>query len=312
VSADVGANPLLDGPGFLSIAMTHPNFRAIGSISGRIADTAWAVVDPQRHPLFVWARASRLPGSYARSAQALDAVVVTNGPMMGKRLPGGRKVTRSWLPVEFALRGAIGASAGVLAGSRRRTPGPDGLIGAAVGVAIAAARSFTRWMPCGTVRGAGVDDRRNFDSEGARHAWFGRRPGTGFDAYGIGDGDLPADVVEGMGGLILLVRDYLVVGRVPGEPGYRRDFAELGRKRGVVAWGLLPAAGGSDTGVLVVLGGRGLDAVTAADALVSMGARDAVATDQSGSVLMGSRHTWLLRRPNLLRQSMQNYGLCCH
>src|SRR5258705_2122668 len=107
VIANVRVNPLLDGPGFLLAATADSQFRATGSISGRIADSAWAVVDPQRHPLSVWGRLSSWPCSYARAAQALDAVVVTNGPMMGKRLSGGRKVTRSSLPMEFGFHSAV-------------------------------------------------------------------------------------------------------------------------------------------------------------------------------------------------------------
>ena len=151
---------------------------------------------------------------------------------------------------------------------------------------------------------------RNFDDEGARHAWFGRSE-VEFASYGIGDGDLPADVKEGTGGLILLLHDYRIVGQRVGDLGYRRDFAELAAKKGVVAWALVPTGDGTDSGVLVVLGSRRMDAATAASALRCIGARDAVATDQSGSIMMGSGRTRVLPTPSGPRLSMQVYGLYC-
>jgi hypothetical protein len=51
--------------------------------------------------------------------------------------------------------------------------------------------------------------------------------------------------------------------------------------------------------------------VSAAAILTAIGTRDAVATDQSGSVLMGSGRKCILRPPSPPRQSMQLYGLCC-
>ena len=312
MTADVLGDPTRDGRSFIPSVVGHPAFCSVGVAYGRAPGGArWAVVDPQRHPLTLWGRPARAGWAYGRTAGGLDAVLFTNGPMMGKRLPGGRKLTMSRVPIDFALWTIAGAVAGGrLAGAPRSALGR--VSGAVAGVVLVWGRTFTGWEPCGRVHGtaAGIEDSRDFDHEGQRHAWFGRN-GRDFASYRIDNGDLPAGVEEGMGGLILLVKDHRVVDRRPDEPGYRRDFAELATKKGVVAWGLVPIDAGSGTGVLVVLGGRRLDAAGVAAAMKSIGARDAVATDQSGSILMGAGRTFLLRRPALPRQCMQVYGLSC-
>jgi hypothetical protein len=315
---ELSGDPARDGASFVSSVLRHPAFQAAGVAHGRGAGFRWAVVAPERHPLYVWKRSAPASWSYVRTARALDAVLFTNGPMMGRRLTGGRKVTRSRVPVEFALWAAAGAGVGAASAGLAGLPGRrygrhvGGTAGTAAGIAVAWKRIFTGWVPCGRVRGQadGTDDRRNFDHEGARHAWLGRS-GVEFATYGIGDGDLPAGVTEGTGGLILLLHDYRIAGRRPGDPGYRRDFAELAAKKGVVAWALVPTGNGADSGVLLVLGGRRMDALTAANMLRCIGARDAVATDQSGSIMMGSGHRCVLPAPSLPRQAMQVYGLCC-
>jgi len=314
---EVPGDPAGDGASFVRSVVGHPLFRSSGVAHGRGTDFRWAIVDPERYPLYVWRRSSPAGWSYRRTARALDAAIFTNGPMMGRRLPDGAKLTRSRVPVEFALWTAAGVAAGLglahLPGLRH-----GWLLGGAAGAAAAWKRTFTGWVPCGGIRGQadGIDDRRDFDNEGAGHAWLGRF-GREFASYRIGAGDLPAGVEEAAGGLILLVLDFKVVATRAGDPGYRRDFAELAAKKGVVAWGLVPSGGtttggaASEAGVLIVLGGRRLDAATAAAVLISIGTRDAVATDQSGSVMMGSGRTCLLRGPSLPRQSIQLYGLCC-
>jgi hypothetical protein len=312
---EVPGDPAGDGASFIPSVVSHAEFRSAGVAHGRGRDCRWTVVDPERHPLYVWSRT--LPGgwSYVRTARALDAAVFTNGPMMGRRLPRGRKMTRSSVPLEFAIWAAVGTAVGL---GVARTAGLRGswLLGGVAGGAIAWRRTLTGWVPCGRVRSRadGLDDRRNFDHEGDRHAWFGRFGGD-FASYRIDGGDLPAGIEEGAGGLILLVRDFTVVGRQVGDPGYCRDFAEDSHKKGVVAWGLVPggpaAHPAQGAGVLIVLGGRRLRAAAAAAILQAIGTRDAVATDQRGSVLMGSGRECVLRPPSLPRQSMQLYGLRC-
>jgi hypothetical protein len=311
---EVPGDPARDGAAFVSLVTRHPAFQAAGSARGGGIGCRWALVDPERHPLHVWKRSAPVCWSYARTARTLGATLFTNGPMMGKRLARTGKVTRTRVPAEFLGWVAAGAGLGAgLAGlPRRRGRWLGGTVGSAAGALVAWRRSFTGWVPCGLVVGqAGrIDDRRDFDGEGARHAWLGRF-GIDFASYQIGDGELPSDVAEGMGGLIRLLHDYQIVGRRKGEPHYDRDFAELAAKKGVVAWALVPTGDRHDAGVVLVLGGRMLDAASAASLLHGIGARDAAATDQSGSVMMGSGNLCILPTPSLLRQSMQVYGLYC-
>jgi hypothetical protein len=313
------ADPIQDAAAFLATATAHPAFHADGVLGGAGRQCQWFVVDPDRHPLHVW---RRRPGvsSYAGTAVDLGAAVFSNGPMMGRRLPGVGKLTRSRVGLLLAGGTAVGTVGGIAAAGAARSAdvavparsGAAALLGAVAGVAAGYAAGFTRWVPCGGVRGAaaGIEDGRDFDGEGTRHAWFGRRD-RAFASYAIGDGDLPSDVAEGMGGLIALVRDHRVVDGPPGHPAHRRDFEELSDKPGVVAWGLAPVGGSAGGGVLMVFGGRRLTAAQAAQALQAVGARDAVATDQSGSVLLGSGEQLRLPRPTPPRQSMQTYGLYC-
>jgi hypothetical protein len=318
---EVPGDPARDGASFVASVVGRAEFRSEGVAHGRGTDCRWSVVDPERHPLYVWRRDPRVGRSYVGTARALDAAVFTNGPMMGRRLPGGRKVTRSRVPLEFALCAAVGTAAG-LGVARLAGPRQGWLLGGVAGGAVAWRRTLTGWVPCGRVRGraGGIDDRRNFDDEGSGHAWLGRF-GREFASYRIDGGDLPDGVEEGTGGLILLVRDFAVVGGEADDAGDGRDLARLGHKHGVVAWGLVPVPGpapgvpgvpsATGAGVVVVLGGRRLGTATAAAILQAMGARAAVATDQSGSVLMGSGRRCVLPPPSLPRQSIQLYGLCC-
>jgi hypothetical protein len=318
---EVPGDPARDGASFIPSVVGHAEFRAAGVAHGRGTDCRWTVVDPERHPLYVWRRTLPTGRSYARTACTLDAAVFTNGPMMGKRLPQGRKVTRWSVPLEFATWAAVGTATGLGVARIAGTRG-SWLLGGVAGGALAWRRTLTGWAPCGRVRGQanGIDDRRNFDDEGSGHAWFGRF-GRDFSSYRIADGDLPSNVEEGVGGLILLVRDFMVVGKRTGDSSHCRDYAERAHKKGVVAWGLVPGEGlrrrtptthsAAGVGVLVVLGGHRLRAATAAAILGTIGTRDAVATDQGGSVLMGSGRECVLRPPSPPRQAIQLYGLCC-
>jgi hypothetical protein len=190
---------------------------------------------------------------------------------------------------------------------------PVATIAATGAVAVASVRSlFCDWAPCGYVVGEknGVRDFRDFDGEGRAHAWLGRF-GTEFDSYGIGQGQLPHGVVEGSGGLFLLVRKC--------APAYvDTDFHAFVYKRGVVAWALVDLISLDDAheqtdvrGVLLVIGSRLLRAAEAADLLVAIGARDAVATDQSASVLLGACSSIAVGPPSILRQGFQQYGFYC-
>ena len=306
-----------EGSSFVPRVVWGEPFQADGIAHGSGARCRWSIVDPRLHPLHVWRKSGSRWNAYAQSASELGASVFTNGPMMGKRL-GRRKLTRERAAWELAGWGAAGAVTGFLAGSSPRSRPRYGtaFAGAAVASSAVWRRLFTGWIPCGDVLGrqAGIADLRDFELEGAGHSWFGRFS-IGFDSYAVGSGHPPEGVLEGLGGLILLLRGFRPPVRTPGSPGYDADFAILSTKKGVAAWGLVPlnaTAAGDLPGVLVVLASRELDAEAAAALLCSIGARDAVAMDQGGSVMLGAGRGFAVGPPPLHRQAMQTYGLCCH
>ena len=291
-------------------------FQADGITHGSGAHCRWSIVDPRVHRLHVWRKSGGRWNTYGRSARELGASVFTNGPMMGKRL-GRQKLTRDRAAWELARWCTAGAVTGFLAGSssRSRRRFRTAFAGATVASSATWLRMFSGWVPCGDVlgRAAGIADRRNFGLEGAGHSWFGRFS-IGFDSYAVGSGQPPEGVLEGLGGVISLVRDFQAPSSTPGSRSYDADFAALSTKKGVAAWGLVPldtAAATNLPGVLVVLASRELDAAAAAALLCSIGARDAVAMDQGGSVMLGAGREFAAGPPPLHRQAMQTYGLCC-
>jgi hypothetical protein len=298
------------GPLRLRELVASREFGCEGIALRRHGDCWLAFVDPEAHPLYVWKRAAASARAYARTAQALDAVVFTNGPMMGKRISANRKVTRRLAAREVATCIATGTALGVAAGRSARGCGGGGAVGAAAAATVAWRRCFTDWVPCGHVFSSHnvIDDRRNFDVEGDRHSWFGRFADD-FDSYGIGEGNAPPDLREGAGGLIRLVVGYATPGDRSRDRCYDRDYAELRHKKGVTAWGLIPLS--RARGCLVVLGSRGFDLATAATLLCTLGTRDAVALDQRGMITMGTRRRFLIGPPSMPRQAMQTYGLYC-
>ena len=338
-----------DGVLFIPKVVADPDFLAGGAAYGRDDDCWWAIIDPRAHPLCVWKKRNPGIAAYRNSAEALEATVFTNGPMMGKRLGSTLKITRALAAWAFAKWISAGVIGGLIAGAGSRSPELFGISGAAIGIAHAWGRTFTNWVPCGAVcsRDSRIDDRRNFDDEGETHAWIGRFA-SDFSSYRIGIGDLPEGLREGLGGLILLMRDFTPASTERGDAAFNRDFAQLSQKKGVVAWGLVPLdrehavarrtfpphrhardwasaspqcvdlqgpdARGTqpeEEGVIVVIGSRTLDCKVVAARLCSIGTRDAVAMDQSACSMMGAgRHT-IIGPPPLHRQAMQLYGLYC-
>jgi hypothetical protein len=305
------------GTEFVAQVVSQAQFRQTGISYGRDSSGAWAIVDPRAHPMHVWQKRDGAAASYGDTAIAMDFAMFTNGPMMGRRLSPRSKLTRRRVAWEF-VGAAVGAGAIAALGLGRAgySRYALGAVGAACGSVHAWRRSFTGWRPCGHVISAQhrIREQVSFDHESPRHSWIGRFS-TDFQSYVIGYGDLPENVVEGLGGLIMLVQDFAPVrGNGPGV-GPGSDFAQLRHKRGIIAWGLVPLRMSGDpdlAGVIVILGSqKAFDAATAARLLARIGARDAVGMDQSGSVMMGARQSFLVGPPPLHRQSMQTYGLCC-
>jgi hypothetical protein len=325
VFRSVQADLARDGLSFIPKVVVGPDFLTGGVAYGHDEDSWWAVVDPGKHPLCVWKKCVPGPAAYGRSARTLDAAIFTNGPMMGKRVGRTRKVTRGSAVWEFAIGTGTGVICGLAGGLRSGSPYLVGIGGAMIGIGLAWLRIFTNWVPCGAVFSAcsGIDDRRNFDGES--HAWLGRF-GHDFSSYRVGLGHPPNGVCEGLGGLILLVRNFRPAGTKIGDAAFNDDFAQLSKKNGVVAWGLVPldrAARGADepgpdtnrteapAGVIVVIGSRALNGEVVATRLCAIGTRDAVAMDQSACIMMGAAGQFVIGPPPLHRQDMQLYGLYC-
>ena len=298
--------------------LADPVFQVVGAASGRHGARWWAVIDPERHPLYVWQSDTARPSGYADIAAALQATVYTNGPLMGKRLGRTRKLTKRLAVCELVTWPAIGTAIGALLGRPRL---PFAVVGNAAASVQVWRRIFTNWLPCGFVVSEhhNLRDLRDFDAEGVTHAWIGRS-GTAFASYAIGDGQLPHHVREGIGGVLRLVRDFAPVLPPPSNAEHAAHYAELYQKAGNIAWGLIPlkdqpglAIDGSiphPAGLLVVAGSRTDRPADLASWLCAIGTGDAVVMDQRGSLLLGSGRRNLLR-PARHRQAMQAYGLYC-
>jgi hypothetical protein len=281
-------------------------------VSGRTGEFWWTVVDAERHPLGVWQCERRWPASYAARGRGLSAVVVTNGPLMGKHLLMQREATKPNVVAELGLLATIGALLGALVSRRRSKTGWGAAVSCLVAITIGWWHCFTGWQPCGGVTGRRVTgSRTTFAGEGPRHAWIGRRD-LPFASYAIGQGDLPDDLIEGLGGLIRVVRH----GDVPETEWHDHDrdpeLARMAEKRGVVAWALVPLGEGQEpVGVLVVVGSAHRTALEAGRLLQRLGARDAVATDLRRCAYLRVGGYDLVGPPPFSRQGIQHYGLYC-
>ena len=321
LAAAAAVNPLESPESFVQRVTATPRFRANGFVRGSAPLCCWAVVDPVRHPMYVWRKVGVGLNAYARSAGSLDAVVFTNGPLMGKRVGIGTKVTR-----RSSIAGVVAAAALAAGGAYALGRVADrtlawSVAGGLLAGATTARRVLTDWVPCGDVVGVrhGARDYRDFDGEGGSHSWFGRF-GSDFGSYRVGSGQPPRDLLEGMGGLISIVRDHRVPAASPGARGFDADFAALGHKRGAAAWALvdLPARNGvlaagapAADGVIVVFGSRRLRADTTGRVLVDLGARDAVAMDPRASVVLGADGGFAIGPPPIHRQLIEEYGMYC-
>jgi len=287
-------------------ALDQPGFRSTGVAEGGEGSFAWVLVDPERHPLVVWGRA-RLR-SYAATARGLEAAAFTNGPYVGR-------LGRAAVAMRLGACVAAGASGALFLtrGSERRQALSWGL-GALAGLGLGWWLALTGWEPCGLVHSetAGIDDRRDWRGEGATHGWIGRG-GEGFDSYAVGLGNPPAGLREAMGGLIPLIVDGEALGADPADPNYHPDYARSLTKKQHVAWGLLPTPGAPGPGALLVVATRDRAAsAELASHLTALGVTGAVATDSSGCAMLGSGRRFILGPPRLHRQTIQQYGLCCH
>ncbi len=284
----------------LSALIESFSYRTDGWARTSIDSFHVVAIDPGRHLLQVWTTGGSLvPLRYVRAANESGGLVTTNGPMMGKLNRRGKRVGRVRI---ISTGGLAVTAAGAVAATTRSVR--RGLAVGAVGTAAAWFRSFGGWIPCGFVRSSSndINDRSDFENEGPTFGWIGRRDGS--HAPVIGRGQLPDDIAEGMGGLLLLMTDGVPI-RAGTADVFMANIARLGNKRGVVAWAT------TDAGAVVVVASASHNVHDATNLLLLLGARDAIATDQRRCVVLIVDGTTLLGPPPPARQQLQRYGLSC-
>jgi hypothetical protein len=284
----------------LSALIESSSYQSEGWTRTSIDSFHVVAIDQSRHPLQVWTTGhSWVPLRYVRAAKKSGGLVTTNGPMMGKLNRRGKRVGRLRI---IATGGLAVATAGAVAATTRSVG--RGLLVGAVGTTVAWFRSFGGWIPCGFVQSSSnnIDDRSDFRNEGPTFGWIGRRAGSPVPV--IGRGQLPEDITDGMGGLLLLMADGVPI-RAGTQDVFTANIARLGDKRGVVAWAT------TETGAVVVVGSASHDVHGATELLLSLGARDAIATDQKRCVVLIVDGTMLVGPPPPARQQLQRYGLSC-
>ncbi len=279
------------------------------------AGLAWAAAD-DRHLLRILPARQPVRSVRGRSAGPPDTLgaggrvrVVTNGPMMGKRLAGRLKMNGRRSMVHAALTAATVAAAGLGVGAATGRPRVGAAVGAVTGAAIGPTVALGRWAPCGVVRGAeaGIDDGRDFDGEGSHHGWIarvdGERTGQECARTAIGRGHPPDDSVEAAGGLAPLIIDGVAI-------GYELDHLnpDTLEKRGVVVWCRAPSP---TTGAAMTLcvGGAELRTADVVALLLDLGVTDAVATDQRRSAALAIDGEDLVGPPPWWRRRVEGYRL---
>jgi hypothetical protein len=284
---------------FLGDVLAHPEFQRDGVAVGRARQRGlfvhWAVVDPSRHDLFAWRKASH---SFVEGARDLDASLVTNGPFTNY---AGGDLLRS--TVKVALDTTLGAV------SR-----PALIAQAFQG---AAQRRYQARAPLGFVRGRHESISETTVSRPRLH-YFGRRDGTGFVHYEIAQGDPGHEMVEVVGGLFRCVTDhqrYTVRQHI--QVGYW-GLAPLDDNRVVPAAALAApreryasrAPTGDPGGLLVFLGGWGSTQRLSA-LLVAIGVKDAVQIDGGDSLLLRDADRLRVgRHMPFWKRNLQCWGLC--
>jgi hypothetical protein len=258
---------------FLAHVVEDPAFRshglALGFEHGRGMRLHWAVVDPDRHTLFVWRKRVT---SYPAAARGLSASVVTSGPFTN--YPGGD------------FRGS--AKRFALAVARRTESLRDLEV-----------THFEAPAPLGSVIGTHeAIEERGVPRPGLHH--LGRGSGTAFGDYVIGQGE-PSGLAEAIGGLFRCVRAY--------EPYTVRQFTRVGfwglapfddpelRRAGLE---------GDRQGGLILFVGGWANTLRLATLLCAVRVRDAVQVDGGDSLLLGSGRDlrigeWMPRWKRLLQ-----------
>lgn len=331
-----------DGKRFIPKILVDPVFKRNGVIYGKNGELYWSVIDPERHPLFVWPKTSGdllLP--YSNTIEPMGTVVFTNGPMM-------ERFTKQQIKRNLRASAGIGAVlggllTGLFLGSKYgATLGPKGVLaGAFLGALLGAFGGYilggflmtNDWAPYGPVKGNqhGVaDPGKNRNGELYR---FGRN-GNAFKNYKVEGGQGFGDFHEMIGGLIPILLGYNPMKTVPG-PNYNSQFALLAQRQGITAWGIIPLmptstertpglgaqelkgidlsrpGKGPLKGVIIAAGSQLRHTNDLGTILMKVGTKDAVAMDGSDSVMMGAGTQHFLNKPPTAKQRIQRYGFYC-
>jgi hypothetical protein len=240
------------GRTFIPTVLGDQKFRSKGFLTGvSSARYFYVVIDPRRHPLYVWKKLGHEDDSYQKTARSLGAAAFSNGPMMDGFSP--RQIAESLLK-EFGYWGLIAAFGGALLGAVIcvLTGGAAcvlwavlmgiafGVSGGMLGVGLRLINILEGGIPFNVVVGTkhGINDPGNHIN--GNLVWFGRHTNVDFSSYVVGGGPPPNDLVEMNAGLIPLVRNFAALSNVPGASTYNQAYASLENAAGVVAWALIP------------------------------------------------------------------------
>jgi hypothetical protein len=336
------------GNQFIPKVLADTVFKNNGVLYGDNDDLYWAVVNPNSHPLFVWAKkGNNKIGAYAAAAIKLGAVVFTNGPMMENPSSLSAIWSYSFFYFLYAVFTVLSVIAGYVVGGLML--GPITAIGGAFGGFLAGI-VWGRWVaakiifqgaaPMGHVHGnrESVNDTRVDHPE----LYYLGRNLDDFSSYKVGPAPTPS-MKEVIGGLIPLVLNFAPRTSTPG-PNFHQSYANWTKSDGFTAWGLVPidasnpilssyhqqpteGGGGSEvlTGVIVAVGHdvrwfshlqlalRGPPAIMAklAPILASIGTRDAIVMDGGDSVMIGDGSEFMVGPPPPEKDVWQEYGFCC-
>lgn len=333
----------IDDRAFIPNVLKENLFIARGYLVGQSNGLHWIVVDPRRHPMYVWEK--KRTDAYVSTATGLGAVAFTNGPMMEHR--------------SMAKRIAVGAVAGavVVGGVALKLAwgGPKvwligavaALGGAVIGGAIAAF-SVGRGVPFREVRGKHHDIYDEGAGNTTALCWLRRAGGTDFATYDVTFGDdtrkwkdVDAEVIDG---LICLIKGFAPMSASQSAPNYNEPFKNLSTARAAV-WALIPLntpappvpdpsgipaellvrplGPGDLAGVTlfvpgystpmngVLLAAAGPRSTTSVQQiLIKIGARDAVGMDGNESMMIGSGGD-AFQASATLREPLLDFGFYC-
>jgi hypothetical protein len=256
MTIDITLNPI--GRSFIPTVLQHQRFRNTGFLRGDSAvGYHWVVLDPRRHPLYVWKEQFHLSHvleeeHYQQTAFGLNAAAFSNGPMM--EYPRFMDLVKTLLKKigAWTLAAVLGATivAGLITGGLGLPVLVAALAAGGSGIVAGIIRAILDWTRGGVPFGFVKGDRHWVDDAGMGYngelVSFGRGSTTAFSSYSLTRGHAPAGYEEGIGGLIALVIGYAAQTATAG-PNYNKPFSDLSAKGGIASWALIPLGDTSTT-----------------------------------------------------------------